>query len=188
MGWSSADSREMAESHIGDTDERWLHVRGVAELATQLRDKDLGLPDAVVAAAWLHDVGYARDIVHTGFHPIDGARWLRGQQVPEGIVALVAYHSGARFEAEERGLGVELDEFPEPDPDQLDMLTLVDMAVGPTGERVSVESRLDEIPARYPADNPVHRAVMKSRFSLIQSAERAAERLGLANVGTRPPI
>ncbi len=188
MSWFSVDSRRLAESCIGAASDRWLHVKGVAELAMQLRDKDLGLSDAVVAAAWLHDVGYAPDLVETGFHPIDGARWLRMEGVPEGIVALVAYHSGARFEAEERGLGVELDEFPEPDPDQLDMLTLVDMAVGPTGERVSVESRLDEILARYPADDPVHRAVMRSRSSLIQSAERAAERLGLANVGTRPPI
>ena len=188
MGWSSTESRAMAESCIGDAGDRWLHVRGVAELATQLRDKDLGLSDAVVAAAWLHDVGYAPELTQTGFHPIDGARWLRSQGVPEGVVALVAYHSGASFEAEERKLVVELAKFPEPDPDQLDMLTLVDLAVGPTGERVSVESRLDEILARYPADDPVHRAVTRSRSSLIQSAERAAERLGLANVGTRPPI
>lgn len=178
----------MADSCIGTSGDRWLHVHGVAELAIQLRDKNLGLSDAVVAAAWLHDVGYASNLVETGFHPIDGARWLRRQGVPEGIVALVAYHSGACFEAEERGVVAELAEFPEPDPDQLDMLTLVDMAVGPTGERVSVEARLDEILARYPADDPVHRAVMRSRSSLIQSAERAAQRLGLANVGSRPPI
>ena len=188
MGWSGTESRAMAKSCFGDNGDRWLHVRGVAELATQLRDKDLGLSDAVVAAAWLHDVGYAPELTQTGFHPIDGARWLRRQGVPEGVVALVAYHSGASFEAEERKLVVELAKFPEPDPDQLDMLTLVDLAVGPTGERVSVESRLDEILARYPADDPVHRAVTRSRSSLIQSAERAAERLGLANVRTRPPI
>jgi len=100
----------------------------------------------------------------------------------------VAYHSGAIFEAEERGLLVELADFTEPDPDQLDMPTLVDMAVGPTGERASVESRLDEVFSRYPADNSGHRAVTRSRSSLIESAERAAEKLGLANVGTRPPI
>jgi len=188
MSWSAAQGRNLAEACIGSAGDRWLHVQGVAELAMQLRDKDLGLSDAVVAAAWLHDVGYAPDLVDTGLHPIDGARWLRRRGVPEGIVALVAYHSAAWFEAEERGLIAELAEFPEPDPDQLDMLTLVDMAVGPTGERVSVESRLDEILARYPADDPVHRAVTRSRSSLIQSAERAAERLGLANVGTRPPI
>ena len=32
---------------------------------------------ALVDAAWLHDVGYARELVDTGFHPLDGARWLR---------------------------------------------------------------------------------------------------------------
>ncbi len=188
MGWSSADGEKMAESCIGSAGDRWLHVRSVAELAAQLRDRDLGLSDAVVAAAWLHDVGYAAELIDTGFHPIDGARWLRRQGVPDGIVALVAYHSGAAFEAEERGLLPELAEFLEPDPEQLAMLTLVDLTVGPTGERVSVEARLDEILARYPAESPVHRAVRRSRASLIESAERAAERLGLANVGTRPPV
>lgn len=42
----------------------------------------------------------------------DGARHLRAEQWPEVIVNLVALHSGARFEAAERGLSDELAEFP----------------------------------------------------------------------------
>ncbi|MEU5430196.1 HD domain-containing protein [Streptomyces olivoreticuli] len=30
------------------------------------------------AAAVLHDVGYAPDLAQTGFHSLDGARYLRG--------------------------------------------------------------------------------------------------------------
>lgn len=28
----------------------------------------------LVVAAWLHDIGYAPEIGHTLFHPLDGAR------------------------------------------------------------------------------------------------------------------
>ena len=37
----------------------------------------LSLTDDLVAAAWLHDIGYAPELVETGFHPLDGARYLR---------------------------------------------------------------------------------------------------------------
>ena len=178
----------MAESCLGESGDRWLHIQSVANLAGQLRDMDMGVSDAVVAAAWLHDVGYAPELVESGFHPLDGARWLRTQGVPEGVVALVAYHSGACFEAEERGLVAELSTFPEPDPEQLDALNLADMTVGPKGERVPVATRLGEILSRYPTDDPVHRAVTRSRGYLLESAERAAARLGLSDVGTRAPI
>jgi HD superfamily phosphodiesterase len=59
--------------------------------------------DALVAAAFLHDVGYAPSLNWLGFHPVDGARFLRGLG-RERLACLVAHHSGARFEAEERGL------------------------------------------------------------------------------------
>mgnify|MGYP001794866162 CR=1 FL=1 len=93
---------------------------------------------------------------------------------------MVAYHSGARFEAEERGLADALAQFPEPDPDQLDVLTLIDMSTSPAGKRVAVSERLDEILNRYPPADPVHRAVTRSRGSLEESAKLAAERLGIA--------
>jgi len=36
----------------------------------------LGLDDTLVCADWLHDIGYAPALVATGFHPLDGARFL----------------------------------------------------------------------------------------------------------------
>jgi len=103
---------------------------------------------------------------------------------PGEVVALVAYHSAAQFEAEERGLAEELARFPAPDQDQLDVLTLIDMSTSPTGEQVPVNERLAEILARYPEEHPVHRAVSRSRGYLAESANRAAKRLGLADVRT----
>jgi len=58
--------------------------------------------EVLIAAAYLHDIGYARELVTTGFHPLDGARWLRGQGY-ERLACLVAHHSGARFEAQVKG-------------------------------------------------------------------------------------
>lgn len=96
------------------------------------------------------------------------------------VVSLVAWHTGARFEAEERGLLAELEEFPEPPQDLLDALNLCDLITSPTGEEVDVEDRIAEILRRYPPGHPVHRAVMRSRPVLIESCRRAIGRLGLA--------
>ena len=134
--------------------DRWLHVQAVGRSAEELRARGFDVSEAVVMAAWLHDVGYADTVANTGFHPLDGAEWLRQQAAPEGVVALVAYHSAAQYEAEARGLADALARFPAPDQDQMDILTLIDMSTGPTGERVAVNERLAEILERYPPDRP----------------------------------
>jgi hypothetical protein len=89
------------------------------------------------------------------------------------VISLVAFHTGAEYEAEERGLAAELATVPRPEQDQLDALILCDLTVSPTGEPVTVSSRLDEIVARYPAGDPVHRAVLRSRRYLEACCERA---------------
>ena len=53
----------------------------------------------LVAAAWLHDIGYAPGLAVSGFHPADGARFVRSQGFPELVVSLVAFHTGAVIEA-----------------------------------------------------------------------------------------
>jgi hypothetical protein len=42
--------------------------------------------EVLVAAAWVHDIGYAPELLATGFHPLDGARYLTGLGVPERVV------------------------------------------------------------------------------------------------------
>jgi hypothetical protein len=99
---------ELAEAKLAASlPRRWRHVRSVARRA-RWAAKQLSLSDALVAAAWLHDIGYAPDLVETGFHPLDGARYLRGFGVDGQVVSLVAYHSCAHIEADVRGLGAEL--------------------------------------------------------------------------------
>src|SRR5215217_3329337 len=103
----------LAEQFVAPLGRRWSHVQAVAARA---REVALAVPEGdvetLVAAAWLHDIGYAEEIGHTGFHPLDGARFLRAREWPAALVNLVAHHSGARFEAAERGMSDELSEFP----------------------------------------------------------------------------
>ncbi|WP_392507516.1 HDIG domain-containing metalloprotein [Naumannella halotolerans] len=166
-----ADPAELAESLLRDDARRRLHVQSVGLLAEKSfgTDKDL---DSVVAAAWLHDIGYASELRVTGFHPLDGANYLRGQGFDEEIVTLVAHHTGAMFEAEERGLEGYLLDFPMPPDDQLDALNYLDLSTGPDGSRLKPHDRVTEILSRYPEENAVHRAVTRSRATLIYSASR----------------
>ena len=129
----------IASARLADLAERWTHVQVVAEVAGAWGSSD------IVAAAWLHDVGYSPDVRVTGFHALDGAVYLRDLGLPPEVVSLVAYHTGAEFEAEERGLEVELAQIGRPRQDQLDALTLCDLTVSPTGARISVGDRLDEV-------------------------------------------
>src|SRR5215471_6593190 len=113
---------------------RWRHVRSVARRARWVA-KELALPDDLVTAAWLHDIGYAPELAVTGFHPLDGARYLRRVGADGQVVSLVAYHSCAQIEADVRGLGAELAaEFSPADSSLADALLYCDMTTGPDGD------------------------------------------------------
>src|SRR6185437_2012560 len=108
---------------------RWAHVQGVAAAARTLEPILGDQTDLMVAAALLHDIGYAPVVAVTGFHPLDGARYLRyTEQAPVLLCQLVAYHSGAVEEAAERGLTETLSlEFRPPPPRLADAMTYCDM-------------------------------------------------------------
>ena len=57
-------------------------MQGVAGKAERVAVSLALSSEVLVAAAWLHDIGYAPDIVATGFHPLDGARYLAGLGAP----------------------------------------------------------------------------------------------------------
>jgi len=112
----------------------------------------------LVAAAWLHDIGYAPELAETGFHPLDGARWLRTAGFGDRLAGLVAYHSCAVFEAEERGLAAVLrSEFGDEESDLRDALWYADLTTGPDGQPMTVRERLAEIRGRYGPDSVVTR-------------------------------
>lgn len=176
--WTTEHARGLASEHLAGLGSRWQHVQAVGALAERLRDQ-ADVADLIVSAAWLHDIGYAEGLARTGFHSIDGANYLQDLGAPTELVALVAHHTGALYEAEERGLGAELARLPIPDAANLDVLTFVDLCTGPDGSPMLPQDRLAEIFGRYGPDHPVNRAVTRSRAVLLASAERARGRLGL---------
>ncbi|MFB8763742.1 HD domain-containing protein [Nocardiopsis alba] len=167
----------------GPLPRRWAHSQGVAEQARSLRTVLKEHADLVESSAWLHDIGYSPDLAITGFHPLDGARYLRDvQEADELLMSLVAYHSCAVVEAEERGLlEVLKEEFAPPPSDLLDALTYSDMTTGPDGTHVPVEQRLSEILDRYPPEHLVHRSISRSS-PLLTASVRSVQR-HLAKVG-----
>lgn len=161
---------------------RWAHTQGVAAQALTLRPilgKDT---DPLVAAAWLHDIGYAPDLVDTGFHPLDGARYLGDiAQADELLCRLVAHHSCAVIEAAQRGLDrILLREFALIEGELADALIYCDMTTGPEGQRMSVEQRLDEIRSRYAPDHPVSRTLAYTAPELTRAVRRVQRRLARA--------
>ncbi|MFB7656926.1 MULTISPECIES: HD domain-containing protein [unclassified Streptomyces] len=167
---------EVAEAELSSPlPRRWAHTQGVAERAVEVRQMlgvDAGL---LLAAATLHDVGYAPRLATTGFHPLDGARFLRDEYgADQRLVRLVANHSFALLEAEERGLRAELaTEFPLLEqPLLVDALVYCDMTTTPDGDRTTAHDRVAEIVGRYGADSVVGRFIRRAAPEIFSSVER----------------
>jgi len=158
--------------------ERWQHTKAVAnqtvEVAVTVPKHDRKV---LVAAAWLHDIGYARALKKTGFHPLDGAIYLRAHGWDPRIVALVAHHSGARFVPVERGFAAMMADFPFEDSPVSDALTYADQTRGPYGEPMTVSYRINEAIARHGPNSPNARARVDRVPYLLAVADRVERRL-----------
>ncbi|MEU9498741.1 HD domain-containing protein [Streptomyces sp. NPDC048196] len=170
----------LAESLLSEPlPRRWSHSLGVAERARSLQPilgEDARLMEA---AAVLHDIGYSPRIASSGFHPLDGARFLRDQEgVDERVVRLVAHHSCALLEAEERGLRDELaGEFELERPELVDALIFCDMTTTPDGGHTTSEARVAEIVSRYGPDTIVGRFIQRAAPEIHASVQRIESRL-----------
>ena len=128
-------AKDVAEVELASISDRLAHVSGVAATADKVASSLLrNQRHDVVAAALLHDVGYGPRVRNSGFHPLDGAAFLRSEGFPDVVSSLVAFHSGASEEVDERGLKESLSRFTPPPTDLLDILTYADMKTGPKGE------------------------------------------------------
>ncbi len=167
----------LAETLLPPLGDRWLHTQAVAERAQEL---SRSVPEAdrelLVAAAWLHDIGYAPPLHDSGFHPLDGARNLAALGAPARLVRLVAHHSGAEYEAAQRGLSAELAVYRREDSPLLDALTCADMTTGPSGRRLRLDERIEEILTRYAPGSEVHTAITSAVPYLSEAVARTLAR------------
>ncbi len=173
-------ARDVAADLLAPLGDRWLHVQAVAARAA---DVALVLPremrGLLVAAAWLHDLGYAPQLVDSGFHPIDGGQYLLGQE-PADLAGVVAHHSCSHIEAEERGLSGRLAPFLEGPPPVARALTYCDMTTGPAGEAFTLEQRLEEIESRYGSGHVVVSSIRRARPCLEDAVEETERLLAVA--------
>ena len=152
---------------------RWRHVEGVAARAAEVSSHLGGVDRVVVVAAWLHDVGYSPDLVVTGFHPLDGARFLRREGFDDRVVCLVAHHSYSGVEAVLRGLGPTLhEEFRREESLTSEALCYCDMTTSPDGDRIGVVDRLEEIRARYGPGDLVTQFVDRAEPEILATVRR----------------
>jgi HD superfamily phosphodiesterase len=174
--WAERLARKLLEDPLP---RRWAHVQGVAAQARSLAPMLGDDADLLEAAAWLHDIGYAANLAVTGFHPLDGARYLRDvEHADSRLCSLVGQHSCAGIEAEERGFADELfREFPRVDGVLEDALAYCDMTTTPTGHVVTVHDRLSEIVERYGPGTIVTSFIGRAEPNLVSSVARTQRRL-----------
>ncbi len=168
---------EQASTLLSPLGNRWLHVQGVAEKACHV-SKAFNESDGIylIAAAYLHDIGYAPSVKKTGFHPLDGACYLQscGQ---DRLASLVAHHSEAQFEAHLRGLLSELDTFPRRCSSISDALTYCDVTTSPIGLNITFQERILDIFSRYGDADIVSQAIHQAVPSLSLAVERTQRKL-----------
>jgi HD superfamily phosphodiesterase len=165
------EADEVARALLADEGTRLAHVRTAGSVAHRLAilftEEEAAL---LVAAATLHDIGYSALISSSGFHPLDGARFLHAEGYSHRLASLVGHHSLAHMTAPAHLL-VELEaQFPREDSLLADALAYSDMHSAPDGRLISAQARLAEIATRRPDQ---------------AEAERAAQlRAAIARVGT----
>ena len=156
---------------------RWSHVQGVAAKARTLAGAVGDDAPLLEAAAVLHDVGYAPDLLRTGFHPLDGAYFLRSIDAPERLIHLVAHHSCAVREARMRGLEGELAAFTDEASPVRDALWFCDLTTTPDGQPTTFGDRVAEIKQRYGPGDLVTAFITEAEADLGAAIARTDERL-----------
>ena len=175
---------ELALRLLDGLETRIQHVTGVAELAQDVAKKvfsETRDASTLVAAAWVHDIGYAKALAVTGFHHLDGAAYL--EAIGEHRLAcLVAHHSSGTEEAAARDMSAALEPFPFEPGLMSDCLTYCDLSTGPTGKPVVLEERIAEVAERYGEDAIVPRGLRNAYPQLRKSFDVVEGYLAAATV------
>lgn len=171
-------ARDLVGLVLEDIPERLHHCAGVAARAQALvATVPPSAADTLVASAWLHDIGYASRLQDSGFHPVDGAQYLRGEGWPGPVCDLVAHHSGSRFVARIRGLDDRLREFEFVEDALSEALTAADNTTGPNGTVMTLDERLRDKLKRHGPESPNARANPERDDYIRAAAHRVAQRL-----------
>jgi hypothetical protein len=167
-------AERLAAALLSDDPQRLRHVHTVATVALVVSEV---LPpervETLLAAAVLHDVGYAPLARATGFHPLDGAQWLLVRGCPTDVAAAVAHHSEALLQVAAAPFADRYAALPVPDPAAADVLTYADQTTTPDGRRTGVVPRVVERCGRDGGDP----ATLERVARLVHAVTRVDARL-----------
>jgi len=182
-----SEAKELARKTLADDlPRRWAHVQGVASRA-ELFAPSHRQADLIIAAAYLHDIGYAAAALDTGFHQIDGGRFLRERGCDEAVVNLVANHSGAPTLARLSGLsGILETEFPKVELLPHRELHFCDLTTSLDGIHVSIDERLLDIRRRHQSNPAMLQFLATNEADLRLMVERFQQQLGLTKGASAP--
>lgn len=167
----------IATELLAEVGSRLAHVLRAGNVAASLA----GLfseaeAELLVAAATLHDIGYAPRIAATGYHSLDGGLYLRRIGLSERLAGLVAHHSLAYLNAPDHGI-VLTDWFPRETGLLADALIFADMHAAPDGRHIHHEDRFADIAGRHAYPNTGHR--LELLREAVRRISQAAQEAGV---------
>lgn len=170
-------TRQQASSLLKPLGNRWKHTQGVVKQAQKI-EKLLKQEerDLLLAAAYVHDIGYAPSLRKTGYHSIDGAYYLRDHR-QERLASLVAHHFEAYTVVQQLDLIADLENFPREYSIIADALDYCDLTSDSAGNIVTFQERLDDILRRHPDAHPITYATYEAIPALRKTYERIQQLL-----------
>lgn len=158
---------------------RWAHAQGVVRRAEGVAARLGDDGDLLLAAAAVHDLGFAPDavVIGVGFPAVDAARYLEKLGAPRRLCHLVAHSAYSALEGGLRGFGAEYAAFEDERTPLRDALWYCCLTTGPDGEAMNLEERISEWSVRYAGDAVIARYAELAPPELRAAVARTEELL-----------
>lgn len=158
----------LIRDYLGEGSPRYKHSIEVSKLVMEIVGSSYEYSQHATIAALLHDIGYSEEVNFTGFHPVDGYRFLRAKGYVKDILDVVLHHSLAREDYLHNHSTKELEDYKEiilSDRAQkiLEIVSYADWHTDGQGNRVSVDGRYADILDRHGHNSKVGEFMLSIR-------------------------